>query len=860
MAYKNDIMPHGRGRKRRHQSAVALGCLIMATSSAAFGAPQPKDNSGILGATIETVTVTARKRKELLQYVPVSVTAFTGSALEAKSANTILDLSRFVPNVEINNGRADGGGSSISAYIRGIGQQDFLFPTDPGVGIYIDDVYMARTIGVPMDLSDVNRVEVLRGPQGTLYGENTIGGAIRIITLKPTLEGAPTGQIEATVGQFNRTDVKGYVLFPIIEGKLGAKISVASLHRDGFGERLLTGQKLGDEGRIVTRGALRWTPSNNIDIELEGTYQHQRQSGPVGNIVNRIPSDVALPAFLDPYAPAGAATVTFDQLYNDVVVPGLNAQLGLPANSRYDSRWMSSNPYNSNGTALSRDNNDVWSLALTADWDISEQAHLKSITAFRHFTADFARDGDHTPYPIVATHNRDADQQLSQEFQLGGTAFGDRLNWLVGAFYMNEQARDDNSVHMFSGLFEAYTPLFGAPGASTLSFDYGPHNKLKDQSWAVFSQENFKLTDQLSLTAGVRFGREKKKYHQVHQLLDVTAATAAASGAYPSCNATMPPDATALFICPRTMEASWDSFTPKVSLDYKPTSDLMVYAGYAKGFKGGGWSPRPTQENDTTLPYGPEKLDQFEVGVKSEWFDHKLVANLAGFYGTYRDIQVTTIGSSSSGALLLLTRNVGTAEIYGLEGEIEARPMPGLDLNASLGYLHSRWKSFNEAGCNPAVYAASNGTYCDASLSLKNHLVDSPTWTVNLSAQYAFALENQLGNLILRGDASFKSKTWKDPYNLGGGLNYLGQPDIRTLPQAPGYLVTLPELAQPAFWLFNTRLTWTNPEDSWEVSVFATNLFNKRYITSITPVTTFGYDEAYYGRPREWGVTATYKF
>src|SRR5450631_1054862 len=244
-------------RLPRHVFAIALGIVAAAACGAALGATETESGTGILGNTLEAIIVTAQKRAESLQDVPISVTAFSASTLEQKSINTIIDLSRFAPNIEINNGRADGGGSAISAYIRGVGQQDFDFPTDPGVGIYIDGVYMARTIGVPMDLSDVERVEILRGPQGTLYGKNTIGGAINVISRKPTLEGAPEGQIEGTIGQYNRTDFKAYVLTPIIEGKLGAKISIASLHRDGFGHDLATGQDLGDVGKLITRAALR---------------------------------------------------------------------------------------------------------------------------------------------------------------------------------------------------------------------------------------------------------------------------------------------------------------------------------------------------------------------------------------------------------------------------------------------------------------------------------------------------------------------------------------------------------------------------------------------------------------------------
>ncbi|MDA5192529.1 TonB-dependent receptor [Govanella unica] len=828
---------------RKQTIAAGVSMMALAMASAATAAEPNAD----VGYTLEEIVVTAQKREERLQDTPISITAFTGAALAEKSVFNLQAIAQFTPNVEINNGRADGGGSSFNAYIRGIGQQDFLFPTEPGVGLYVDGVYLARTSGGTLALSDIARIEVLRGPQGTLYGKNTVGGAINIYSLQPDANGPVTGAIEGTTGRFNRSDVKAHVMFPIIDGVLAAKISGAALHRNGFGERVQDGRDLGNENKQVGRFELRWTPSSAWDISLRGDFQRQKQNGPVGSIINRFASDVVLPdlevdgngqaiagAFkpcnvsagsFDPglstcglvFNPGGLPNgmglqgLTFDDIYNKFVVPNINSQLGLPAGSRYDGRWVTGDPTISNGTSPSLDNNRVWGLSLTAAWSPSDEITIKSISAYRELSSQSPRDGDHTPYPVVYTANDIHQSQFSQELQLGGSSMNDRLKWLVGGFYMREHAYDDNTVNMMSGIY-SYYPL-------GLTFNYLPYNEIWIDTWAVFGQGTYELTDRLSLTVGGRYSKDKKKYYQDHLLSEVPGTGTGGLENY---------------VGPRTLKDSWGSFTPKVALDFKATDDVLLYASYAKGFKGGGWSPRPTQQNDSDLSYDPEILNTFEVGTKTAWFDNRMTFNVAGFYSIYKDVQVTTVDSGSNGSLLLLTRNVGEARLYGLEAELVARPMQGLDLNMAVGYLHSEWHKLN---------------IVDANLKLSNKLVDSPKWTLNMGAQYRLPISENFGSLVLRGDASFRSLTWKDPFNV-----------TRAPASRPGDKITERRMAQDAYWLVNTRLSWTNPSDNWEVALFVTNLLDKRYFTSMLPVDNFGYDEAYVGRPREWGLSASYKF
>jgi iron complex outermembrane receptor protein len=379
---------------------------------------------------------------------------------------------------------------------------------------------------------------------------------------------------------------------------------------------------------------------------------------------------------------------------------------------------------------------------------------------------------------------------------------------------MYERGRDDNKVELFDGLYQ----VIGDP---TLTFNYLPLNEIKVDTYAVFGQGTYALTDDLGLTLGLRYSKDEKEYFQDHRLQQVP------NPDYP--------DGLERFVGPRTLTDEWDSVTPKIGIEYTPTDELLVYGSYARGFKSGGWSPRPTQNNDTDLAYDEEYVDSLEIGTKSQLFDGRMNLNLAAFYNLYKDVQVTTIGSQGGGTLLLLTRNVGDAILYGAEAEIVARPTRSLDLNLAVGYLHNEWDKIKIA---------------DPDLTTDDKLVDAPEWTATFGGQYTLPI-GDAGDLVLRADASYKSLTWKDPFNLRRPTN---------LPLEEGYEVTVGRMAQDAFWLLNARVAFRTADDAWEFAVFGTNLTDEEYITSITPVTTFGYDEAYYGRPREWGVSIRYSF
>lgn len=753
----------------------------------------------------DEIIVTARRREETLQDVPVSMTAFTNKALENRGITNLETINNFTPNLELTNGRPDGGGSTAQIYIRGVGQSDFLFPNDPGVGLYVDDVYLARSVGGMLGLVDVDRVEVLRGPQGTLYGKNTIGGAVKIVTTKPQI-GEFSGKLKATYGSFDRFDFVGAVNIPL--GKtLAARLEAAKFERDGYVTRLFDGADLGNEDKEIIRADLFFQPHENFTLRLTGDVQSQRQNGAPGNLLAIVPSTAAavpIPGVIDPVTNQQDfvdGTGLIEGLYNPVVVPVIAPGLGLPVNTAFDSRWLTDDSRLSNGTDPVRDDNDIWGMSLTGDWAVSENLNVKSISAYRKVQATLGRDGDHSPLPIVSTYDFFEQEQFSEELQLSGQSIGDRLNWLVGAHYFHEEAADNNSVKLISGTLQ----VIG------FELDLIPKNQIEVNSYAAFVNGDFDITDRLSVTGGVRYTYEKKVLQRDHRLTQTGFIITRREEGLPDMGEFSP-------IGP-PLEQDWDAFSPKAGVNFEASDDVLLYFSYARGFKSGGWSPRP-QTGTENVPFDQEFLGSLEVGAKTQFFGQRMTANFSAFYNTYKDIQITTVGTDpgGSGQLVFSVFNAGESEIYGFELEVAAQPTDNIDLNVGIGYLHNEYTELDPG----------TGIQPDASLP------DAPELTFNASGQYTVPLMS-LGEVSVRGGVAYKDKTFKDAFNT--------QP-----------------LTQDGYWLVDASLAFETNDGSWRVALVGSNLTDEVYITNGVNAEAFGYFEGYYGRPREIALTLTHRF
>jgi iron complex outermembrane receptor protein len=762
------------------------------------------------GLTLEEITVTARRREESLQSTPVAVTALTGEALEMRAATSVEAVSQFVPNVQFDGAAAlSGGAYNATVFIRGIGQNDFAIFSDPGAAMYLDGVYLGRSIGGIMDAVDLERVEVLRGPQGTLFGRNTIGGAVNIVSRLPSDEFE--GEVSLTGGRFNRFDGKAVVNIPLSD-TFSTRFTVASINRDGYQKRLTDGEDPGDRDARIGRVQALWNASETLDFTLSLDATRVRQN--------------SAPLTLVDVAPVG---VPFQNLYNGLVAPGL----GIPAPngvSTVNVSWRTADIDETWAGGPSVNDLDARGASLTVDWDLGAVA-VKSITAYRELEALFARDGDNTPFTFRETINDDDQDQFSQELQLAGTSFDERLTWLVGAYYFDESAQEEGKANLALGTFAALEALTLAPGTTWCGLPgpnpraiaacpppplrFGgagnPNNvgvdvgvdlftRVANESVALFGQGTFDITDTLSVTAGLRWTQDDKEVQLVH--------FREASGQY-------------VVGAPGTQDTfveKWSEVTPKLGLELQLTQDALLYLSYAKGYKSGGFNARPLSGiAEVQTPYDPEIVDSYEVGAKTSWWDRRVTANLAAFFNDYTDMQLTINATPQN-----FVRNAGEAEIKGAELEVVARLAQGFDVNVAAGYLDAQYTELDPqlATLNPPLTA-------------DKKLVKAPDWTLSAGMQYRFDVG--AGEIVLRGDWSYKSKVFHDVFN-----------DAR--------------IAQEAFDLFNAYAAFITSGGRWEIAVFGTNLSDERYRLSGNSSAGFGLAESTFSPPREWGATLRYRF
>ncbi|WP_170163721.1 TonB-dependent receptor [Eilatimonas milleporae] len=726
---------------------------------------------------IDEITVTARRRAESLQRTPVSVTAIGGEDLVVRSIDSFNELANAAPSLDINGGIPNGGGSATQIFLRGVGQNDYAFPNEPGVGLYIDDVYISRTAGGDFGFMDIERIEVLRGPQATLYGKNTIGGAVKVITRQP--EGDTRGEFGVTVGRFERLDFYGNVEFPLSD-TVFAKISGAQRTRDGLGTNLIE-QDLGNEDEATIRGVVRWVPNASWDVSLTSDYLRQRQNGPAGSMVHFERND----------ANAGGI-----DLINSLLVQDEIARFGLePPFDQYGDAFVKTleedgkDVYNSFGTVETRDWADIFGVSLNAVWT-GDNVTVTSVTSHRRYDIDIRRDSEHTPFDIVRVDNPENTRQFSQEVRVSGLSFDEKLNWVVGAFGIHDWGTGELFAPLLSGLFEATGGLADNTAFIT--------SEIEAYSLAVFGEGTYYFTPDFGLTLGGRLAYDDKTYNY--------GLSRPESGQVP-----LPPE---------DLVADWTEFLPKAAVEYTPSDDLLLYASASKGYKAGGFNARALS-GIAPQPYDPEFIWAYEAGFKASLADGRVTINGAGFYNDYTDIQLLAVLNLGGGNVETVIENAGEGRIIGGELEITARPTPNLLLNAGLSYLDTEYTDIDPDAEN-------------AGITENNEFINAPEWILLLGGEYTIDLKNG-GNILLRGDATYKTEQFRDAVNT-------------------------PQLLADAYWNVNSRIAYQDPSGNYEIAFFVTNLTDEVYITNGVEVLGLGYVEAYYSRPREWGLSALARF
>ena len=765
-------------------------------------------------ATLEEVVVTARKTAESLQDTPISVTALSGDRLEDMGLSRITKLQNVTPNLVFQNTPAySGAGNNAAVYIRGVGQKDFVPTIDPGVGIYVDEVYLGRSAGAVLDMIDIQQVEILRGPQGTLFGKNTIGGAISITTTKPNEEFG--GKVDIKVGTDERRNIRGVLNVPLSD-TLFARGSFGSLQQDGYVFRPFDDKDLGNQDTLMGRLALRWVPSDTFTADLSFDYYDDETNGPPLLItrVDGFPeSATAIPGGNFPFINNLFAGFSPDfGGPNPIVCTFPNAPSAC---------FTSANAVTGNNTNLgtgpnySEMENEAVSLTLT--WDL-DAFTAKLITSYRSLDGEFANDRDGYPQndgqpavpglPILVnpvTHYFDTfkQDQFSVELQLTGSAIEDRLRWVAGVYAFEEDGENINPVD--------FTTVSLQSGGY---FDYS--------SEAVFAQATFDFTEKLSVTAGMRYTKEDRDYLPDQYIEEMPLGGLP----FPCFNSDGSTKICALgdrAVPYETVNNSISENTPMVSISYSFTDDVMLYGTYSEGFKVGGFTQRIFPPEPSLPAFGPEYVDSLEAGIKAELLDNSLRVNLAVYSADYSDLQILISEPSRVGPY---TTNAGDATIDGFELEINYLSQNGVLIDLAVGYTDAGYDSLN-----PDLFSG---------LRVSDPFVFISEWNTNLSVTKTF--DTQVGEITPRLDWSWRSEFYT---NAGG------------LPFAPAWA---DPLVQPDYSVVNMSARWESATSGLSVTVGVDNVADEEFSIFGDYQSTFGSTAQAFDRGRQYYLMLGYSF
>lgn len=804
-------------------SAVSRGALAMllATSAQAANAqsaPGAAANENALSpggssqGSMEEIIVTAQFRGQALQDTPLSITAINSELLEARGQSEVTQIAQQAPNVTLVQG---GGifGPSVGAQIRGIGQFDSNPAYEPGVGMYVDDVYIATLNGAVLDLLDLDRIEVLRGPQGTLTGRNSIGGAIKLFSRRP--DGRNDGSLELGMGSRDLLSARASLGFKLTE-TLSGRASFVHKQQDGYVDQVDYGcaNPGNPEGVAAKRNA-----GNCVVEELGGVnYSGARlalryQAGSVDWMVSGDYSTKDNPAagevltFTDPNRIPAAFNCgrwcTYADYSSSAGRPLLGAPTPIPGPGSQLSAAI---------TVPNREKFKGWGVSSNLAVDLTEQLKLQSITAYRWYEATFASDDDFLPEPSAASgwpvapgwgFTINKHRFFSQELRLNGS-IGSIVDWTIGGYYSDQKTTTYHEGEV--GYF--------IPGLGLQFYSDDPVNAA---SKAAFATAIVRPFEGATVTGGVRYTEEEKDYTFLRRNLDGSINTFLDPGS----------DINGL-----TSRFKGDRIDYRISLDYRLSPEVLAYATVSTGFKGGGVSARPFNAAQARLGvFGPETLTAYEVGLKTDIFNRRLRINVAAFINDYKDIQLQIQDCSNygGGPICAVVANAGNARFKGVEAELTARPVDGLDIDGSVSYLDAKWKRLAPTVIGDPL-TRPNGVFLD------DPATSAPKWKASAGIQYRADLGSS-GSLTPRVDYSYTGRRFQSRSTF-----------------TPYYL--------PGYSLVNANLTWRDKNEKFAVTLEALNLTKEYYYTARFDALFFptGTTFSTVGRPREFVLRAKYNF
>ena len=808
------------------------------------------------GFALEELVVTARKREESVNDVPLSISAYSARELKYRQIETTDQLTNVTPNLQFSSHAPSSGHNSAAVvFIRGVGQPDFIPSSDPGVGLYVDGVYIARSVGSATELLDLERIEVLRGPQGTLFGRNTIGGAVSLHTARPADEFGGNAAIK--VGDDSRLELEGDVNIPFSD-TFKVKVSAAARRRDGYVTNAITGEDLGDDESTGIRIAADWDISDAIDAywTFDSVSEGENGSPTVFNSLNtsglfaRLAAGTAgpppsVPNFGDRGVPDANGVNQICAFLNpagqNIDNDGFHSDIVLDCGTAGSFDLGNAGPFNTYSNADLESTLDVIGTSLTLEFDLGN-AQLKSISAYRKTEYDVVRDADNTPLTILHSENHDEIEQISQEIQLTGLALSDRLKWTTGAYYFKEETDFDNPV---------FLPALTVGALNNAG-------ALETENIALFGQVTYDLTNRLHVTTGVRYTDEEKAATPDFFAIDSYNVPNPFSTAGLRCggpglvrvtdpfDAVNRPDAQcislsdgALLYANAQNNLQFDQTTPMLSLAYDLNDRSMVYATYSEGFKSGGYSTRiiqpvPSSGNPdgvSLLPtFDPEEAKTFEVGYKGQLENIRFSA--AVFTTDYTNQHVVVRQGVAP-----ITFNAGESSISGFEFEGTWTPTENWFVTGGFGYIDGEYNSFSgvladNLAAAQAAFEAGTGpspNQVDGLVDLDDNLAYTPRKSINLGMSYLISTE--LGAFTPRIDWSYRGKAFFDAPNTES-------------------------IAQDGYSLVNTALSWLSIDESWEMTLAVKNLADELYRTGgNVSFSGSAYGESIYAREQEWSLT-----
>jgi iron complex outermembrane receptor protein len=769
------------------------GILAAAAAKAQTAPTASNESTNAAPDVLQEVVVTAQFRTQRLQDAPIAITAVNSAMLEARGDTNLVDVSNQAPNVNL---RETGGafGPGMSAYIRGVGQADFDPALEPGVGIYIDDVYYPSLTGANFDLLDLDRVEILRGPQGVLGGRNSEGGAIKLYSQKPNDNDG--GSIQAAWGSRNLIEFRGMGNMALIKDTLFLRVSAVDKKQDGYVTRYDYGclypnsgvpnssqqtdcvsGKQGGKDYSAGRAALRWLASDKLELNYS-----------IDATIDNSPVAATILQAVNPNASGAIATKTYGVPYTSAFVP--------------PNPWISYASFNDvrpDGTVVNyapETHTKVWGNNLTADFRINDVTSIKSITAYREFDSRWVEDNDISPLSGSLGAEHIWNHSFSQELRLNGTV--SLLDYTVGGYYFNQVSTYATHQMLNYVAFPAFLCPPSAPGACIFEF-YSKGDVVSASSYAGFMNGSFHLTDALTFNAGIRETKESKDYtfSRIPVPRQATLGLQALDG--------------------YTGRYSGSKFDWRANLEYRWNDSLMTYLSASTGFKGGGVNPRPFIPTQVQ-PFKPESLNAYEIGAKTDFFGRKVRVNVAAFYNKFKDIQLALLScpqfsGGNPNTPCAAPVNAGNADIKGAEFETELHPIGGFSADASVSYLTFKYTKVDPNAGIP------NGSEAPGTIH----------WKWSTGVQYEYELPD--GSTV----------TPRLDFSFTGGFNTNSVP-------APTNRIA-------GYHLGNARITWRSPQDAWEAALVGSNIFNEIYFISNFDLTaSSGAEYGLLAPPREVSI------